>query len=44
MDKDKVKILVIDDEPKVSWVLSESLGKTYEIVSAKDGGMEILRM
>ncbi|MCJ7577012.1 MAG: sigma-54 dependent transcriptional regulator [candidate division Zixibacteria bacterium] len=37
MDQDKVKILVIDDDPKVSWLLSESLGKTYEIVSAKDG-------
>jgi len=43
MDTDKVKILVIDDEPKVSWVLSESLGKTYEIVSAKDG-LEGLQM
>ena len=43
MDKDKVKILVIDDEPKVSWLLSESLGKTYEIVSAKDG-LEGLQM
>jgi DNA-binding NtrC family response regulator len=43
MDKDKVKILVIDDDPKVSWLLSESLGKTYEIVSAKDG-LEGLQM
>jgi DNA-binding NtrC family response regulator len=43
MDKNKVKILIIDDEPKVSWLLSESLGKTYEIVSAKDG-LEGLQM
>jgi DNA-binding NtrC family response regulator len=37
MDQDKVKILVIDDDPKVSWLLNDSLGKTYEIVSANDG-------
>jgi two-component system response regulator AtoC len=43
MDKDKVKILVIDDEPQVSWFLSEGLGKNYEIVSAK-GGLEGLQM
>jgi len=43
MDNDKVKILVIDDEPKVSWLLSEGLGKTYEIVYAKDG-LEGLQM
>jgi DNA-binding NtrC family response regulator len=43
MDQDKVKILVIDDDPKVSWLLSEGLGKTYEIVSAKDG-LEGLQM
>ncbi len=43
MDKDKVKILVIDDDPKVSWLLSEGLGKSYEIVSAKDG-LEGLQM
>jgi two-component system response regulator AtoC len=43
MDQDKVKILVIDDDPKISWLLNESLGKTYEIVSAKDG-LEGLQM
>lgn len=43
MDQDRVKILVIDDDPKVSWLLNESLGKTYEIVSAKDG-LEGLQM
>jgi len=43
MDKEKVKILVIDDDPKVSWLLNEGLGRTYEIVSAKDG-LEGLQM
>jgi DNA-binding NtrC family response regulator len=43
MDKDKLKILVIDDDPKVSWLLTEGLGKTYEIVYAKDG-LEGLQM
>ncbi len=37
MDRDKVKILVIDDDPKVSWILSEGLGEVYDILSAKDG-------
>jgi len=37
MDKQKVKILIIDDDPKVSWILSEGLGDSYDIVSAKDG-------
>jgi two-component system response regulator AtoC len=43
MDQDKVRILVIDDDPKVSWLLNEGLGRTYEIVSAKDG-LEGLQM
>jgi DNA-binding NtrC family response regulator len=43
MDKDKVKILVIDDDPKVSWRLNDGLGKTYEIISAQ-GGLEGLQM
>ncbi|MCJ7507473.1 MAG: sigma-54 dependent transcriptional regulator [candidate division Zixibacteria bacterium] len=44
MIKDKTKLLVIDDDPKVSWILNEGLGENYEIVSAKDGktGLEIL--
>ncbi|MGB8658283.1 MAG: sigma-54 dependent transcriptional regulator [Candidatus Zixiibacteriota bacterium] len=37
MTEDKVRILVIDDDPKVSWILSEGLGDTYNILSAKDG-------
>ena len=35
--KEKVKILVIDDDPKVSWILQEGLSKKYEFVSARDG-------
>ncbi len=35
--KDKVKVLVIDDDPKVSWILSEGLEGDYEILSARDG-------
>ncbi len=35
--KDKVKILVIDDDPKVSWILQEGLSTKYEFVSARDG-------
>jgi DNA-binding NtrC family response regulator len=36
MDQDQLKILVIDDDPKVPWILSEGL-KEFEIVSARDG-------
>lgn len=43
MEKEKIKILVIDDDPKVSWILSEGLGDTYDILSAKDG-LEGLQM
>jgi DNA-binding NtrC family response regulator len=37
MGKDKLKLLVIDDDPKVSWVLSEGLKENYQIISARDG-------
>jgi len=37
MAKKKVKILVIDDDPKVSWLLSEGLSKKFDFVSARDG-------
>ena len=37
MNAERVKILVIDDDPKVSWILSEGLGETYDVLSAKDG-------
>ena len=43
MEDNKVKILVIDDDPKVSWILSEGLGDNYNILSAKDG-LEGLQM
>ncbi|HOP07534.1 MAG TPA: sigma-54 dependent transcriptional regulator [candidate division Zixibacteria bacterium] len=38
-----MKILVIDDDPKVSWILSEGLSNKYEFVSARDG-MEGIQM
>ncbi|OGC90970.1 MAG: hypothetical protein A2W25_07780 [candidate division Zixibacteria bacterium RBG_16_53_22] len=32
-----INILVIDDDPKVSWILSEGLGTGYAIDNARDG-------
>lgn len=32
-----MKILIIDDDPKISWILSEGLASDYEFVSARDG-------
>ena len=43
MEKEKVRILIIDDDPKISWLLSEGLGEDYDILSAKDG-LEGIRM
>jgi len=37
MTKQKIKILVIDDDPKVSWILSEGLNSSFVFVSARDG-------
>jgi len=37
MKQDAVKLLIIDDDPKVSWILSEGLEGTYEIHTARDG-------
>ena len=37
MAKNKTKILVIDDDPKVSWILSEGLASNFEFISARDG-------
>ncbi|UCG63113.1 MAG: sigma-54-dependent Fis family transcriptional regulator [Candidatus Zixiibacteriota bacterium] len=37
MAKNKVKILVIDDDPKISWLLTEGLAGKYDFVSARDG-------
>jgi DNA-binding NtrC family response regulator len=36
MQQEALKILVIDDDPKVPWILSEGL-KEFEVVSARDG-------
>ncbi len=37
MADDKTKLLIIDDDPKVSWILRESLGSNYDIITASDG-------
>ena len=37
MPKQIMKILVIDDDPKVAWILSEGLGTKFNFVSARDG-------
>src|SRR4030067_2972314 len=44
MAKDKVRLLIIDDDPKVSGALSEGLSHHFEILSARDGqeGLEIV--
>lgn len=36
-EKEKVKVLVIDDDPKVAWILSEGLSSNFEFVTARDG-------
>ncbi len=35
--KEKTKLLIIDDDPKVSWILTEGLSPNFEIISARDG-------
>ncbi len=44
MVRQKVKLLVIDDDPKVSFILSEGLKDSFEILSARSGseGLELL--
>ncbi len=37
MKKEKIKILVVDDDPKVGWILGEGLSSNYNIVTAGDG-------
>ncbi len=37
MVDDKTKLLIIDDDPKVSWILKESLNSNYDIMTASDG-------
>jgi len=35
--EEAVKLLIIDDDPKVSWILSEGLSGSFEVLSARDG-------
>src|SRR3990170_2165412 len=44
MAKEKIRLLVIDDDPKVSWALTEGLSPNFEILSARDGqeGIELV--
>jgi DNA-binding NtrC family response regulator len=44
--KEKTKVLVIDDDPKVSWILTEGLADDFEFVSARDGveGIQMVSM
>ncbi len=37
MSDQTVNVLVIDDDPKVPWILSEGLGNGYSVDSARDG-------
>ena len=37
MSDKAVNVLVIDDDPKVPWILSEGLGNGYSVDSARDG-------
>jgi DNA-binding NtrC family response regulator len=37
MKRDKIKILIIDDDPKVAWILGEGLASSFDFVSARDG-------
>jgi DNA-binding NtrC family response regulator len=37
MTDEKTKLLIIDDDPKVSWILREGLEDEYDILTASDG-------
>lgn len=37
MKQDRIKVLVIDDDPKVGWILSEGLSGSFDFVSARNG-------
>ncbi|MGB5106895.1 MAG: sigma-54 dependent transcriptional regulator [Candidatus Zixiibacteriota bacterium] len=37
MADEKTKLLIIDDDPKVSWILREGLQSGYDIITASDG-------
>ena len=45
MAKEKIRLLVIDDNPKVAWMLRQGLGEEdYEIITALDGKAGIQKM
>jgi two-component system response regulator AtoC len=45
MAKDKIKLLVVDDNPKVAWMLREGLRREeYEVLAAPDGKAGIQMM
>jgi DNA-binding NtrC family response regulator len=45
MANEKIKVLVIDDNPKVAWMLREGLSSEhYEILAARDGKAGIQKM
>ncbi|MCK5126233.1 MAG: sigma-54-dependent Fis family transcriptional regulator [candidate division Zixibacteria bacterium] len=37
MKRDSIKVLIIDDDPKVGWIISEGLAGKYDIVTAPNG-------
>ncbi len=37
MEKEKIKVLIIDDDPKIPLILTEGLGEKYQLSSARDG-------
>jgi DNA-binding NtrC family response regulator len=37
MKKEKTKILIIDDDPKVAWILTEGMSPIYDFATARDG-------
>lgn len=37
MKQDRLKILVIDDDPKVAWILTEGLSGSFDFVAARNG-------
>jgi DNA-binding NtrC family response regulator len=37
MKQERIKILVIDDDPKVAWILSEGLSGSFNFVAARNG-------
>ncbi len=43
MKQDRIKILVVDDDPKVSWILTEGLSSNFDFIAARNGS-EALQM